>query len=99
MRNRCLVDALRDRAQLAKRAAQPTYKRHVIVNSDLVVIERAKSSVILNRPLQVSCVILDIAKESMCRWHYLQMPQIFPRSILAYTDTGNLEHYYCIYTA
>ena len=62
MRKRMLCDLVRSEKRLKTKVASPGYVKCVIVNDQLVVVERKKPVICLNRPLFVACTILDVAK-------------------------------------
>jgi len=63
-------------------------KEHEIIHDELVIIQRHKQRVVLNKPIFISAAILDLAKHSMYMFHYFTMPRIFDSYQLCYTDTG-----------
>ena len=66
MRKRMLCDLVRSEKRLKTKVASPGYVKSVIVNASLVVVERKKPVICLNRPLFVACTILDVAKVIIC---------------------------------
>ena len=71
MRKRMLCDLVRSEKRLKTKVASPGYVKSVIVNDQLVVVERKKPVICLNRPLFVACTILDVAKVRLDCSHFL----------------------------
>lgn len=68
----------------------PFYKGHKILSENLVVVEKYKECVQLDRPIQIASAILEIAKHEMYRFFYKVIrPAFGDRAQLCYTDTDS----------
>ena len=73
-----------------KLVARPTYKRAIVINSDLALVETAKARVKLSKPIYLGYSIIEYAKNHMYDFHYNVIKKIFPDGLkLLFTDTGN----------
>ena len=73
-----------------KLIAKPTFKRFIIINQDLALIEMLKSKVTLNKPIYTGFSVLEMSKWLMYDFHYNRMRDLFPDQLrLLFTDTGN----------
>ena len=59
-----------DSDSFEKALNNPFYKSHSIVDNDICLIERYKERIKLNRPVQISSAILELAKAEMYRYYY-----------------------------
>ena len=88
LRKRCNVQLVHSLEKLAKLIAKPSMQKIRIFNEDLVGVELAKISLILNRPIYVGATILELAKLSMYEFHYDYMkPKYGDNLEVLYTDT------------
>ena len=66
LRNRRDIQALRRRPKsitYRRWVAAPSYKQRIIVGEgDLIIAERSKSSILLNKPVYTGVAILDLSK-------------------------------------
>jgi len=71
-------------------AAKPTFKRFVIINPDLALVEMLRTKVTLDKPIYTGYSVLEMSKWLMYDFHYNQMKAMFPGQLrLLFTDTGN----------
>ena len=88
LRKRCNVQLVHSLEKLAKLIAKPSMQKIRIFTEDLVGVELAKISLILNRPIYVGATILELAKLSMYEFHYDYMkPKYGDNLEVLYTDT------------
>ena len=59
-----------DEETFQKEMLNPFYKDHSIIDDDIILIEKYKESIQLNRPVQISAAILELAKAEMYRYWY-----------------------------
>lgn len=70
--------------------AKPNYKRCIIFDEELVVVELKKTSVLMNKPIAVGMSILDISKLTMYGFLYdFLKPKYGEKVRVAYTDTDS----------
>lgn len=95
-RNHMLVDVVTSSKIFLKKVRQPQYKSHTIISKNMVLVERCKAKLVLDKPLFIAAAVLDIAKASMYKYHYITMPKMFPETPyrLCYHDTDSFI--YCI---
>ena len=92
--NRINVDLVTDPKRAVKVSNDPRYQTHIMFDENLVGVHRAKTKVVLNRPIAVGATILDLSKLIMLRFHYdVMMPKYGPeRCKLLMTDTDSLVY-------
>ena len=77
-----------DQASFNKNVLSPYYKSHKILNEDLVIVEKYKDFVSLDKPVQIASAILELAKYTMYNYYYnVLLPAYNNRVELIYTDT------------
>lgn len=79
-----------------KLVSKPTFKKFDIINEGLTLIEMAKTSVMLNKPIYVGFAVLEASKLLMYQFHYQKMTKMFPKPdqlSLLFTDTGKCVCY------
>ena len=87
-----MVDLVTSEEKLKKLAAQPSFKHFKIFHETLVVVERAKVDLILNRLIYVGFAILDLLKTLIYDFHYNYIKRKYPDSTLLFTDTDFLTY-------
>lgn len=92
LRNRRKVDLVSQEEPFRKIAAQPTFKSYTIFHEHLVAVERAKSELVLNRPIYTGLCVLDLSKVLMYNFHYGYVKEKYPDSKLLFTDTDSLVY-------
>lgn len=70
--------------------AKINFKKSVIVNEDLFMVELGKTHIKFNKPLFVGMAILDISKDLMYDFHYYYIQKIYKNPKLLYMDTDSL---------
>ncbi|XP_064644737.1 uncharacterized protein LOC135498413 [Lineus longissimus] len=80
--------------QLRKLVNSNNYRSHKIFGEDLVMVERQKADVYLNKPIFIGQAILDLSKIHMYDFHYNYMLKKYPgKAQLLYTDTDSLVYH------
>ena len=92
LRNRVNVEIITDRKIALKRIAKPSFKRSEIINEDLVIIQNAITTLMLNKPIYVGFTVLDLSKLLMYKFHYQHIKKKYPgkRANLLFSDTDSL---------
>ena len=79
--------------QLRKLVNSNNYRSHKIFGEELVMVERQKAEVYLNKPIFIGQAVLDISKQHMYDFHYNYMLKKYPnKAQLTYTDTDSLVY-------
>jgi hypothetical protein len=81
-----------DPHKLLKAVSGPAYETSQIINDDLVLVQNAKKSLMLDKPIHAGFTILEVAKLHMFRFYYdyLMVRYDGPdRCSLLYTDTDS----------
>lgn len=74
----------------AKLISKPNFKRWTAFKNDLVAIHLTKTKVVMNKPIIVGMVILDISKVLMYDYYYnCLQPQYGDKVEMVYTDTDS----------
>lgn len=84
----------KDWAKAVKNASSP-YARmwRILVDEELMVMEMAKHQILMNRPMILGQVILDLSKWCMFNFHHNVVKPTFDRNVrLLYTDTDSLVY-------
>jgi hypothetical protein len=93
---RVLVRALRtieivsDPTKLKKLKAKPQTGKFLIINEDMVLVDRMKKDVLLNKPIYVGFTVLDVSKLLIFDYHYNVMVKRYgsnARLLLSDTDS------------
>ena len=92
LRKRIHFEVVTSREIALKRIARPNFKRANIFREDLVGIHISKPVLVMNRPIQVGYVILDLSKYLMYDFHYNTWMKKFPNSTLLFADTDSLAY-------
>lgn len=81
-------EVIYDAKSFDKNVLSPYYKSHQIIHENLMVIEKYKDFISLDKPIQISSAILELAKYSMYKFYYKELvPAFGKRAELCYTDT------------
>ena len=76
VRNRRNVVLVTEKLKVEKLIAQPQFPYLRILNSEPILVERAKTEVYLNKPMYVGLSILELSKLIMAEFHYnVMLPQ------------------------
>jgi hypothetical protein len=70
VRKRRKVDLVFDPSKLKTLLAKPQLQQFIIVNEDLVVIDRDRKDVLLNEPIYDEFTVLDVSKLLIFDFHY-----------------------------
>ena len=95
LRARRDIQALRVQSRAFTRwVADPSYQaRRTIVPNQLVIAERSKKKIVLNKPVYVGVAVLELSKLWMQQFWYDELKPRFGRDIsLCYTDTDSLVY-------
>ncbi|GFQ87084.1 uncharacterized protein TNCT_173661 [Trichonephila clavata] len=87
------VQLVTSEKQAKKLVAAPTFKRFKIITESLVVLEKLKSCITLNRPIYIRFVILELSKVLMYNFHYNHIKKRYmDKANLLFTDTDSLTY-------
>ncbi|GFR05314.1 uncharacterized protein TNCT_3281, partial [Trichonephila clavata] len=87
------VQLVTSEKQAKKLVAAPTFKRFKIITESLVVLEKLKSCITLNRPIYIGFVILELSKVLMYNFHYNHIKKRYmDKANLLFTDTDSLTY-------
>lgn len=91
LENREIVKVCRSKEEFLTVVSRKTYKRHIIVNSDLVIAMSRKTTIYMNKPFYVGFSVLDISKYIMYFYYYYILKTHFPgdHSSAIYSDTDS----------
>jgi hypothetical protein len=70
VRKRRKVDLVSDAVKLKKLLAKQQLEQFVIVNEEVVMVERIRAKVTLNKPIYIGFTVLDVSKLLMFDFHY-----------------------------
>jgi hypothetical protein len=70
VRNRRTVEIVGDSTKLKKLIAKPQTEQFLIINEDMVLVDRMKKEVLLNKPIYVGFTVLDVSKLLIFDYHY-----------------------------
>ena len=91
VRNRVNVKLVTNKNALNKLVKKPSYKGKTIFHEHLVAVHMEKTTVKLNKPIQIGMSILDLSKTLMYRFHYDYVkPKWGDKAKLLFTDTDSL---------
>jgi len=89
LRERISMSLVHSEEKLKKCVAKPSFIRSQIFNGDLVGVLSQQTNLLLNKPIYVGQVILDLSKWLMYHFHYKVMkPKYGDKIKLLFTDTG-----------
>lgn len=70
--------------------AKPNFKKRTIFDENLVAIEMARTSVLMDKPISIGMAILDVSKVVMYEYYYNFLKLKYGENVcLAYTDTDS----------
>jgi hypothetical protein len=72
--------------------SEPSYQGRKNISDGLVIAERAKSKLLLNKPVYVGASVLDLSKLHMWGFWYDEVRPAYPNAKLLYTDTDSLVY-------
>ena len=91
VRNRVNVKLVTNELSLNKLVKKPNFKSANIFHENLVTIHMEKTTMKLNKPIQIGMSILDLSKTLMYKFHYDYVkPKWGDRATLLFTDTDSL---------
>ena len=74
-----------------KCTSKPTYISHKIFGKDYAAIHEIKPVLVLNNPIYVGFIVLDLSKWKMYNFHYNFIKNNFDAELL-FTDTDSLTY-------
>ena len=90
VRKRANVRLISDPKKFERAVAKATYKRSMIINEDLALVENQRCKIMLTKPIAVGCAILEIAKLVMYEFYYdCLLPKFGERLHLCFTETDS----------
>ncbi len=91
VRNRVNVKLVTDEKSLGKLVKKANFRSVNIFNENLIAVHMEKTTVRLNKPIQIGMSILDLSKTLMYKFHYEYVkPKWEDRAELLLTDTDSL---------
>jgi hypothetical protein len=91
VRKRRKVDLVSDAVKLKKLLAKQQLEQFVIVNEEVVMVERIRVKVTLNKPIYIGFTGLDVPKLLMFDFHYNVIAKRYGKNAtLLFTDTDSL---------
>ena len=88
--NQVDMSVVHDVQSFNREIINPYYKSHHILSENCVMVEKYKDHVQLNKPVQISSAILELAKLQMYNYYYKVLkPKFKERVELVYTDTDS----------
>ncbi len=91
VRNRVKVKLVTNEKALGKLAKKANFKSANIFNENLIAVHMEKTTVKLDKPIQVGMSVLDLSKTLMYRFHYDYVkPKWGNKAELLFTDTDSL---------
>jgi len=90
IRKRTNVRLISDPDKFVRAVGKANYKRSAIINPDLVMLESARTKIVMSKPIAVGCAILEIAKLIMYEFYYdCLLPKFGEKLSLCFTDTDS----------
>jgi hypothetical protein len=91
VRKRRQVDLVGDLTKLKKLLAKPQLEQFIIVNEDMVLVERIRSKVKLNKPIYIGFTVLDLSKSLIFDFHFNIMLKLYGTNArLLFSDADSL---------
>lgn len=91
VRNRKIIQLISDPKKFTKIVAKPQLESFRILNEDTMLVDRIKTTVVLDKPIYAGFVILELSKLVMYKFHYhVIVPEYGDRAKLLFTDTDSL---------
>jgi hypothetical protein len=91
VRKRRKVDQVSDAVKLKKLLAKQQLEQFVVVNEEVVMVERIRAKVTLNKPIYIGFTVLDVSKLLMFDFHYNVIAKRYGKNArLLFTDTDSL---------
>lgn len=93
VRSRMDCEIIIDQKRALKVNSSPLFERSVIINENLVIAQKKKTSVMFDKPIYIGQAVLDLSKLHMYKFHYDVMQAKFGNNVtLCYTDTDSLVY-------
>ena len=89
MRKKIKIRIIKNRKDLTKHIARPSYINYDYYGKRLMVIQEKKEQFTLNKPIYVRNTVLELHKLAMYEFHYGFMKSEVDISTLLYTDTDS----------
>jgi hypothetical protein len=94
VRKRRKVDLLSDAVKLKKLLAKQQLEQFVIVNEDVVMVDRIRAKMTLNKPIYIGFTVLDVSKLLLFDFHYNVIAKRYDKNArLLFTDTDSLYYH------
>jgi hypothetical protein len=91
VRKRKNIDLVFDEVKCLKLLAKPQFESAKIINENLVLVDRVKKRVVLDKPMYAGFCILELSKHLMFDFHYNVIKKEFgDRALVCFTDTDSL---------
>ena len=91
LRKRIIVRFVNNEKDFLKYASKPTYVTHKLFNKNFAAIHEIKPVLVLNKPIYVGFIFLDLGKWLMHDFHYNFIKKNFSAESL-FTDTDSLTY-------
>ena len=90
IRNRSNIRLISDPVKFERAVGKASYKRSMIINQDLAMVENNRCKITMTKPIAIGCAILEIAKFVMYEFYYdCLVPKFGDRFHLCFTDTDS----------
>jgi hypothetical protein len=91
VRNRRTIEIVSDPTKFKKLIAKPQTEQFLIINEDMVLVDRMKKEVLLNKPIYLGFTVLDVSKLLIFYYHYNVMIKRYGSNArLLFSDTDSL---------
>ena len=91
LRKRISVKTISNEKDFSKYTGRLTHITHKVFNKNCVAIHEIKQVLILNKPIYVGYIVLDLSKWKMFDFHYNFIKKNFDSELL-FTDTDSLTY-------
>ena len=89
IRNRSNIRLISDPVKFERAVGKASYKRSMIINQDLAMVENNRCKITMTKPIAIGCAILEIAKLVMYEFYYdCLVPKFGDPFHLCFTDTN-----------
>ncbi|XP_034250236.1 uncharacterized protein LOC117650747 [Thrips palmi] len=94
VKKRRSVSFTREKSKFLKLVRSPLFHSFEILEHDMIIVERHKPNVVLNRPLYVGAVVLDVSKQIMFNFHYNAIKKMYKDKVtMCASDTDSLFYH------
>jgi hypothetical protein len=91
VRKRRQIDLVGDSTKLKKLLAKQQLEQFIIINDDMVLVERMRSKVTLNKPIYIGFTVLDLSKILIFDFHFnIMLKRYGDNARLLHSDTDSL---------